>query len=99
DLGSRESLAGRFERLEMAHWSANALASSFALSEPDAARSLVRFGSYPGAFALRGDPERFRAYLRDAIVEPALSRDILALEEVRKPALLRQVFAVAADSP
>jgi predicted AAA+ superfamily ATPase len=37
--------------------------------------------------------------VRDAIVDPAIGRDILALGPIRKPALLRQVFAVAASSP
>jgi hypothetical protein len=37
--------------------------------------------------------------VRDAIVEPAIGRDIMALAAVRRPALLRQVFAVAAASP
>jgi len=56
-------------------------------------------GSYPGAFELRGDIPRWSAYVRDAILEPAIGRDILALAVVRKPALLRQVFGVAASSP
>ena len=60
---------------------------------------LVRFGSYPGAVELEKTPARWRAYLRDAIIEPAIGRDMLALGTVRKPALLRQVFAVAAGSP
>jgi hypothetical protein len=37
--------------------------------------------------------------VRDAIIEPAIGRDILALAAVRRPVLLRQVFAVAASSP
>ncbi len=53
----------------------------------------MRIGSYPGAFALRDDLARWSAYVRDAIVEPAIGRDLLALAAVRKPALLRQVFA------
>jgi predicted AAA+ superfamily ATPase len=56
-------------------------------------------GSYPGAFPLREDVPRWSAYVRDAIVEPAMGRDILALAAVRRPALLRQVFGVAASSP
>jgi predicted AAA+ superfamily ATPase len=56
-------------------------------------------GSYPGAFELRQDVARWSAYVRDAIVGPAVGRDILALADVRKPALLRQVFGVAASSP
>ena len=97
--GSRESLAGRFERMTLSHWPAAALASTFHLSEHDAASSLVQFGSYPGAMELRSDPARWRAYVRDAIIEPAIGRDVLSLGSVRRPALLRQVFAIAAASP
>jgi hypothetical protein len=97
--GSKESLAGRFERLTLAHWPAGTLARTFKLSTDEAAALLVRMGSYPGAFELRNDPERWAAYVRDAIVEPAIGRDILALAAVRRPALLPQVFAIAAASP
>jgi hypothetical protein len=97
--GSKESLAGRFERLTLAHWSASALAQTFGLLPDDAAELVVRMGAYPGAIELRNDTPRWAAYVRDAIVEPAIGRDILALAPVRRPALLRQVFAVAAASP
>ena len=97
--GSRESLAGRFERLTLAHWPAAELARAFAIPRAQAASELVRLGSYPGAVPLRSDPARLRAYLRDAIVEPAIGRDILALEAVRKPALLRQLFASCCALP
>jgi len=56
-------------------------------------------GSYPGAFGMRRDAARWSAYIRDAILEPAIGRDLLALAAVRRPALLRQVFGVAATSP
>lgn len=59
----------------------------------------VRMGCYPGAFALRCDAARCRAYVRDAIVEPALSPDLQALTDVRRRALLRQVLALCASSP
>jgi uncharacterized protein len=97
--GSRESLAGRFERTTLTHWSASSLAEVFGLAPGAASELLVKMGSYPGAFELRQDVPRWIAYVRDAILEPAIGRDILALEEVRKPALLRQVFGVCASSP
>lgn len=97
--GSRESLAGRFERITLAHWSAASLASVFKVRRHDAADFLVRRGSYPGAFSLRADVTRWSAYVRDAIVEPAIGRDIVALGAIRRPALLRQVFGVCASSP
>lgn len=97
--GSRESLAGRFERVTLSHWSAGALVDAFGIPEHEAAELVVHMGAYPGAFALRDDRRRWAAYVHDAILEPAIGRDILALAPVRKPALLRQVFAVAAASP
>lgn len=97
--GSRESLAGRFERLTLTHWSARSVARAFGIEPAQAAELVVRMGSYPGAVPLRKDLPRWSAYVRDAILEPAIGRDILALATVRRPALLRQVFGVAASSP
>lgn len=97
--GSRESLAGRFERIVFAHWTAAALADTFKVELAGAVREAVRFGTYPGAWELKGDQARWRAYVRDAIIEPAIGRDVLAMGQVRRPALLRQVFAVAVGSP
>lgn len=96
---SRESLAGRFERMTLTHWTVSSLAEVFGLDPAEAAEQLVRRGGYPGAMAYRDDPDRWAAYVRDAIVEPAIGRDILALGAVRKPGLLRQVFAVCTGSP
>jgi len=69
------------------------------MSSQDAADTLVRMGAYPGALGYRDDLARWSAYVRDAIVEPAIGRDLLALAAVRRLALLRQVFAVCASSP
>ncbi len=97
--GSRESLAGRFERLTLSHWSAASIAGEFRMKPDTAADFVVRHGSYPGATIFRGDVPRLTAYVRDSILEPAIGRDLLALASVRKPALLRQVFTLAASSP
>lgn len=97
--GSKESLAGRFERIELAHWSARALAAEFRLPEEEAVELFVRRGAYPGAMPYREDPRRWVAYVHDAIIEPILGRDILATERVRLPALLREVFAFCAAAP
>jgi uncharacterized protein len=97
--GSRESLAGRFERMTLSHWTAAALANTFHLSEHDAALGFVQLGSYPGAMELKSNPDRWRAYVRDAIIEPAIGRDVLSFGAVRRPGLLRQVFAIAMASP
>ncbi|MGH9412669.1 MAG: ATP-binding protein [Terriglobales bacterium] len=97
--GSRESLAGRFERLTLTHWSAADLAGVFGLEPAQAAQEVVAHGGYPGAVKLVQDAARWRAYVLDAIIEPAIGRDVLATGAVRRPALLRQVFALATALP
>ena len=98
-LGSKESLAGRFERSTLTHWSARALASAFHLDEDEAVDVLLAWGGYPGVMTMRHDPLRCSHYVRDAILEPAIGRDMLALANIRRPALLRQVFGVCVSSP
>lgn len=97
--GSRESLAGRFERIVLTHWSADAMIRNLGIAKDDAAELFVQMGSYPGALSFRDDARRFKAYVRDAIAEPAIGRDVLALRPVRRPALLRQVFSLACTMP
>jgi len=97
--GSRESLAGRFERVTLGHWNARTLALAFGLPEVQAVETMIQWGTYPGAMAFRQDPVRRLSYLQDAIVEPAIGRDLLALGPIRKPGLLRQILGVAVSSP
>ncbi len=97
--GSKETMAGRFERLRLMHWPAAELIGQLGLDRDEAVRLVVTHGSYPGSLKLRFDTRRFRHYLHDSIIEPAIGRDLVALESVRKPALLRQIFAIAAGHP
>jgi predicted AAA+ superfamily ATPase len=53
------------------------------------------FGGYPGAAGLAGDFPAWRAYIRDALIESVLGRDVLAIERVTKPALLRHLFGLS----
>jgi predicted AAA+ superfamily ATPase len=92
--GMRESMAGRFERLTLRHWSARDLVDVFGFAPDLAAETHVRFGSFPGAVTWLNSFARWRAYVLQSVIEPALGRDVLMLEDVRRPALLRQVFAV-----
>lgn len=97
--GSRESMAGRFERLVLPHWGAEDLNKILKIPKKEAAHRLVAFGGYPGAVRLWNDLPRWENYLQHSIIEPAIGRDIMQLEPVRKPALLRQLFAIAAAHP
>jgi predicted AAA+ superfamily ATPase len=57
----------------------------------------IYFGGYPGAAPLIGDEERWRRYLLDSLIETTLSRDILLMTRVDKPALLRQLFRLGCE--
>lgn len=91
--GLSESLAGRFELIRLWHWSFAEMREAFGW---DLDRYLF-FGGYPGAAALIDDQERWAAYVRDSLIETTISRDVLLLSRVDKPALLRQLFRLACD--
>lgn len=93
--GASESLAGRFFLHRCQHWSWDECRQAFGW---DLDRWLF-FGGYPGAAALADDEPAWKRYVTDSLVDVVLSRDVLALQTVTKPALLRHLFALAAVYP
>jgi predicted AAA+ superfamily ATPase len=93
--GLTESLAGRFFLHRCRHWGYAECRAAFGFSLDE----WLFFGGYPGAAAFRRDERRWRTYITDALIETAIARDVLGLERVSKPALLRQVFALAMRHP
>ncbi len=91
--GLTESLAGRFELIRVPHWSFSEMRQAFGWSLEE----FLYYGGYPGAAALVGDRDRWARYILDSLVETTLSRDILLLTRVDKPALLRQLFRLGCD--
>jgi predicted AAA+ superfamily ATPase len=88
--GLGESLAGRFELIRLPHWSFAEMRAAFGW---DVDR-YVYFGGYPGAAVLADDEFRWKSYVLDSIIEPTLSRDVLQLARIDKPALLRRLFVL-----
>ena len=86
--GLAESLMGRFEILYSSHWRYMECAEAFGYSLDD----FLFFGGYPGVAAIISDENRWARYMGGSIIEPTISQDILLMEEVRKPALLRSLF-------
>jgi predicted AAA+ superfamily ATPase len=86
--GLGESLAGRFEVLRATHWSLAEMRAAFDWTLDE----YVYYGGYPGSAPLRCEPERWRRYIRDSLIETTLARDILLLRRVDKPALLCRLF-------
>ncbi len=90
--GLSESLMGRFEILYSPHWSFIESRKAFGYSLDD----FLFFGGYPGASSLVRNEDRWARYMGSSIVEPTISQDVLLMEEVRKPALLRSLFMLGA---
>lgn len=86
--GLTESLAGRFELIRLPHWSFSEMHEAFGWN----INQYIYFGGYPGASELIDNEERWRNYIKDSIIETTISKDILMLTQVNKPALLRQLF-------
>ncbi len=86
--GLTESLAGRFEVIPVPHWSFTEMREAFGWN----LEQYFFYGAYPGAAELIDDPERWRRYILDSLIETTISRDILLLTRVDKPALLRRLF-------
>ncbi|MDR0645557.1 MAG: AAA family ATPase [Elusimicrobiota bacterium] len=88
--GLTESLMGRFELIRAGHWSYAEMKKAFGYTPEE----FVWFGGYPGGAGFINDEERFKLYIKDAVVESGINRDILMLTPIDKPALLRQLFDI-----
>ncbi len=86
--GLTESLAGRFELIRVTHWSFLEMQEAFDFT----AQQYAYFGAYPGAAEFIKTEPRWRHYVHDSLVETSISKDILMLTRVDKPALLKQLF-------
>lgn len=95
EKGLKETLAGRFELIRVEHWNFSEAAKVFNLS----LHQFVEFGCYPGSIQFMHDRARWGAFVRDAIVEPAIGRDLLQLHPIENPALMRQIFGAAVSLP
>ena len=86
--GLTESLAGRFEVLHLPHWTFAEMKAAFGWSLDQ----YLFYGGYPGAAPLVREHHRWARYVIDALIETTISRDVLLLSRVDKPALLRRLF-------
>lgn len=86
--GLTESLAGRFETTYMGHWSFTEMNQAFGWNEAQ----YVWFGGYPASGNLIQEEERWKNYIQHALIETSISKDILMLTRVDKPALMKRLF-------
>ena len=88
EKGLTESLAGRFELIRLPHWTYKEMHECFGWNLPQ----YIYFGGYPGAAQYVADEVRWRNYVKDSLIEPSISKDVLMDTKILKPQLLRQLF-------
>ena len=86
--GLEDSLKGRFELIRSPHWTLTECREAFGFTLDD----FLFFGGFPGAARFVNNERRWRDYVRDSIIEPTITNDVLEQEEVRKPALMRALL-------
>lgn len=86
--GLTESLAGRFELIRLGHWSFQEMHAAFGVTLDQ----YIYFGGYPGPAELIGDEKRWRKYIKDSLVAPAIEKDVIMTSNIYKPALMKQLF-------
>ncbi len=95
EAGLGDTLAGRFEITRAYHWTYQECISAFGWGLID----FLKYGGYPVPAQFIDDSDRWQRFILDSIVEPMLSKDILPLKQIAKPALFRQAFALAMSYP
>ncbi len=93
--GLTESLAGRFYLHRCTHWSWPECRAAFDWTLDQR----IYFGGYPGAATLVEEEGIWRRYVNDSLIETVLARDVLQMQPITKPTLLRHLFALAAHFP
>lgn len=88
-----ESMAGRFQPLEVRHWSFSEMANAFGYDLDE----YFYFGGYPGAAKFIHDEKLWRDYVIDSD-KSAVEKDILAMTRVDKPELFKRLIAMGIRS-
>jgi len=113
--GLSESLTGRFFLHRMRHWQFPEMSEAFGLNleewiyfggYPGAPGYLKKFESSEAmktpdtaAASFFEEEKEWKNYVRDSLIETVLSRDVLQMSQITKPALLRHLFMLSTAYP
>lgn len=86
--GLTESLAGRFELIRLGHWTLQEMEDAFGWTLDN----WIYYGGYPGSASLIKDMRRWKKYIKESLVAPAIEKDIILTSNIYKPALMKQLF-------
>ena len=92
--GLSESLCGRYQKLFTHHWSYSEMSQAFGFSLDE----FIYYGGYPGAakYLRRGGHSQWYQHVKESVVTNNINRDILDLIEIKKPEVMKQLYAMGA---
>ena len=93
--GLSESLSGRFFLHPMCHWQYAEMKEAFRID----IEQWLYYGGYPGAVSFITNETMWKSYIRDSLIETVLSRDVLQMQNIAKPVLLRHLFMLSSSYP
>jgi len=93
--GLTESLAGRFILHRFTHWTYSECKKIFNWDID----KWIYFGGYPGTVQFINEIDSWKQYVNDSLIDTVISKDVLSLQTVNKPALLRNLFSLSAHFP
>jgi len=83
-----ESLAGRFELIRITHWSYPEMRDAFGYTLDQ----YIYYGGYPGPAMLVNNEKRWKKYIKDSLVAPAIEKDVIMTSNIYKPSLMKRTF-------
>ncbi len=86
--GLTESLAGRFELIRITHWSYPEMRDAFGYTLDQ----YIYYGGYPGPAMLVNNEKRWKKYIKDSLVAPAIEKDVIMTSNIYKPSLMKRTF-------
>ena len=86
--GLTESLAGRFELIRLGHWTLQEMGEAFGWNLDE----WIYYGGYPGSAGLIKEMRRWRKYIKESLVAPAVEKDVILTSNIYRPALMKQLF-------
>ena len=93
--GLTESLTGRYQIINVYHW--NFIETKKLL--PISLEKFLRVGGYPGSYKLIKNKSMFESFIKNSIIEPVISMDILPFSSIKKPSLFKQIFNILCNYP
>ena len=81
-------MAGRCELIRLGHWSLQEMRDAFGVTLDQ----YIYFGGYPGPASMIDNEKRWRKYIKDSLVAPAIEKDVIMTSNIYKPALMKQLF-------